>query len=123
MTDPGQTPIVDSKEAHRLAMFCHLLAFAGFLGILFGNIIGPLVLWLVKKDEFPFVDDQGKEVLNFQISLTIYALIAAPLCLILVGIFLLGAIWIGGIVLTILGALRASEGVRYRYPLAIRFLK
>ncbi|MHC4819058.1 MAG: DUF4870 domain-containing protein [Planctomycetota bacterium] len=123
MTDPGQTQIADTKEAHRLGMFCHLLAFAGFLGILFGNIVGPLVLWLIKKDEIPFVDDQGKEVVNFQISLTIYALIAAPLCLLIVGFVLLGVIWIGGIVQTIIGALRASEGQRYRYPYTIRFLK
>ena len=123
MTDPEQKQMADPKAAHRLGMFCHLLAFAGFLGILFGNIVGPLVLWLVKKDEIPFVDDQGKEVVNFQISLTIYAMIAAPLCLIIIGFVLLGVIWVGGIVLTIIGALKAAEGERYRYPYTIRFLK
>jgi len=121
--DPKQTPVIDPKEAHRWGMFCHLLVFSQFLGIAFGHILGPLVLWLIKKDEIPFVDDQGKEVLNFQISLTIYAAVAAPLCLIFVGFFLLGAIVIGDIVLTIIGAIRANEGERYRYPFAIRFIK
>ena len=121
--DPEQTPVVDTKEAHRWGMFCHLLAFAGILGVPFGNILGPLVLWLIKKDEIPFVDDQGKEVLNFQISLTIYAAVAAPLCLIIIGFFLLGAILIGCLVLTIIGAVRANDGERYRYPFAIRFIK
>lgn len=121
--DPEQTQVIDPKEAHRWGMFCHLLAFSQVVGIPFGNILGPLVLWLIKKDEIPFVDDQGKEVLNFQISLTIYAVVAAPLCLIIVGFFLLAAILIGGLVLTIIGAIRANEGERYRYPFAIRFIK
>lgn len=123
MTDAEQAPIEVEKQARTWGMLCHMLAFTGFVGIAFGNILGPLVFWLVKKDECPFVDDQGREVLNFQISLTIYALVAIPLCLILVGFLLLGAIWIGGIVLTIIGALRAGKGERYRYPLTIRFLK
>lgn len=123
MTDPQQTPIDVEKQARTWGMLCHILAFAGFVGIAFGNILGPLVFWLIKKDESPFVDDQGKEVVNFQISLTIYALVAIPLCLILIGFLFLGAIWIGGIVLTIIGALRASKGERYRYPFTIRFLK
>jgi uncharacterized Tic20 family protein len=121
--DPEQTQIADPKDAHRWGMFCHLLAFVAVLGIPFGNILGPLVIWLIKKDEIPFVDDQGKEVLNFQISLTIYAFVAVPLCLLIIGFVLLGAIVIGGFVLTIIGAIRASNGERYRYPLAIRFIK
>ena len=121
--NPEPTPVVDPRETHRWGMFCHLLAFSQVVGIPFGNILGPLVLWLIKKDEIPFVDDQGKEVLNFQISLTIYAVVSAPLCLIIVGLFLLAAILIGGLVLTIIGAIRANEGERYRYPFAIRFIK
>ncbi|MHC4819193.1 MAG: DUF4870 domain-containing protein, partial [Planctomycetota bacterium] len=97
--------------------------FAGFIGIPFGNILGPLVIWLIKKDEMPFVDDQGKEVLNFQISLTIYAIISGILCLIFIGFLLLPAVLIFGIVMTIIGTIKASSGERYRYPFTIRFLK
>ena len=97
-------------------LFYHLPAF--------GNIIGPLILWLVKREQDPFVDDTGKEVLNFQISVTIYGLI----CFLLVFAFGLGVILgmilsVAMVVYTIIGAVKASEGVLYRYPCTIRFLK
>ena len=121
--DPEQTQITDSKQAHTWGMLCHLLAFAGFVGIPFGNILGPLVIWLIKKDEMPFVDDQGKEVLNFQISITIYAIVSGILLLVFIGFLLLPAVLIFGFVMTIIGAIKANGGERYRYPFTIRFLK
>jgi uncharacterized Tic20 family protein len=120
--EPEQTQIVVPQQARTYGMLCHLLAFAGFF-VPFGNIIGPLVMWLVKKDEMPFVDDQGKEVLNFQISMTIYTFVALLLCLILIGIPLLLALLIADLVLTIIGAIRANSGEWYRYPFTIRFIK
>ncbi|OGB65487.1 MAG: orotate phosphoribosyltransferase [Caldithrix sp. RBG_13_44_9] len=111
-----------SKDAKTFGMLCHLIAFAGFI-IPLGNIIGPLVIWLLKKDEFEFVDDQGKESLNFQISVIIYAIISAILIIVILGIFLLIALGIFAIVMMIIGAVRANEGIRYRYPLSIRFIK
>jgi len=66
-------------------MFCHLSTLCGYV-MPFGNILGPLVVWLIKKDEYPLVDDQGKEALNFQISITIWTVIAAILCIIIIGI-------------------------------------
>jgi hypothetical protein len=60
-----------NSEERNWAMTCHLASFAGYV-LPLGNIIGPLVAWLMKRDEFPLVDDQGKEALNFQISMTIY---------------------------------------------------
>ena len=65
-----------SKDEKMWGMFCHLSALAGYIGIPFGNIIGPLIIWMVKKEQFKFVDDQGKESLNFQITITIAAFIA-----------------------------------------------
>jgi uncharacterized Tic20 family protein len=103
-------------------MLCHLTAFAALIGIPFGNIIGPLVIWLIKRDEFPLVDDQGKESLNFQISATIYAIVSAVLILVIVGIFLLIALAIFWLVVVIIGCLRANQGERFRYPLTIRFI-
>ena len=66
------------KDQRTMGMLCHLLAFCGFV-FPFGGIIAPLVLWLVKKDEMPFVNDQGKEALNFQITVAIAVLICIPL--------------------------------------------
>lgn len=102
---------------------CHLGALAAFIGIPFGHIIGPLVFWLLKKNEHAFVDNQGKESLNFQISMTIYCCIAFPFIFILIGIPLLIALAITDLVLVIIAAVKASNGIAYRYPITIRFLK
>jgi len=112
-----------TQQDKTLGMLCHLLGLAGYVFWLFGNILGPLILWLVKKDTSKFVDDQGKESLNFQISITIYAVGASILSLLLIGLPLLLAIGVFDIVMIILAAVQANNGVRYRYPLCIRFIK
>ena len=99
-----------------MAMLCHLLSLVGFIGVPLGNIIGPLVLWLVKKDEDPFVDATGKEVLNFQISASIYGVICALLFIVFIGVILLPILIIAVIIYTIIGAVKANEGQLYRYP-------
>jgi uncharacterized Tic20 family protein len=120
---PESTPAPrDPSQERTFAMLCHLTAFAALIGIPFGNIIGPLVIWLIKRDEFPLVDDQGKESLNFQISATIYAIVSAVLILVIVGIFLLIALAIFWFVVVIMACVKASQGERFRYPLAIRFI-
>jgi uncharacterized Tic20 family protein len=103
-------------------LIVHLSALAGFI-VPFGHIIGPLVIWLIKKDESPFVDDQGKESINFQISMTLYAVVAAVLILVVIGIFLLIGIGILDIVLVIVAAVKANAGEKFRYPLTIRFIR
>jgi uncharacterized Tic20 family protein len=103
-------------------MLCHLSALAGFI-IPLGNVIGPLVIWMIKKDVYPLVDDQGKEALNFQISMTIYYIISCILILILIGIPLLIGLALFSLVVTIIAMVKASDGVAYRYPLSIRFIK
>lgn len=103
-------------------MFCHLSALAGFI-IPFGNIIGPLILWQMKKAESAFIDDQGKEALNFQITIGIAALICLVLIFVLIGAFLLPLVGIVALIFTIIGAIKANEGVTYRYPFAIRLVK
>ena len=105
-----------------MGMLCHLLALAGYV-IPFGNIIGPLVIWLIKKDQYPFVDDQGKESLNFQISIMIYAIVSSILIVVAIGIPLVIAVGIFGIVEIILASIKANQGIAYRYPLSIRFVK
>lgn len=103
-------------------MLCHIAALAGYI-IPFGNIIGPLVFWQMKKADHPFVDEQGKEALNFQITVVIAALICIPLIFVVIGVILLPIIGIGALVLTIMAAIKANEGVAYRYPFAFRLVK
>ncbi len=129
-------PIVDrfgplgreaDPKARMWAMFCHLAAFAGLLPVVpgLGCLLGPLIVWLIKKDEYPFVDEQGKEALNFQITMFIYAVVAGLLMLLCVGIFLLVAVGVVDVVLVILAAIKVNDGYHYRYPypLIIRFIK
>ena len=112
-----------TKDAKMWAMFCHLAALAMFTSIPFANVIGPLILWLVKKDDFKFVDNQGKEALNFQISIAIYALACIPLFFIVIGAFLFVALAIFNLVMIIIASIEANKGNSYRYPLCIRLIK
>ncbi len=113
---------VYSKEERIWGMVSHLSAFAFFV-FPFGNILGPLVVWLLKKDEYPLVDDQGKESLNFQISMTIYGLVSTLLILVIIGIALLIAVFIATFVLTVIAGIKANDGIAYRYPFVIRVIK
>lgn len=112
-----------NKDARLWAMICHLAAFAGMVGVPFGNVLGPLVIWLIKRDEYNFVYDQGREALNFQITVCIALLVGAILTYVLIGIVVLMVVGIGALILTIQAAINANKGVRYRYPFCIRFFK
>jgi uncharacterized Tic20 family protein len=112
------TPTADNS----LAVVMHILGLAGFV-FPFGNIIAPLILWLVKRSTSPLLDRTGKEVLNFQISFTIYAAIAGVLFFVLVGFLILPAIAILWLVFIIIAAIKTGNGEEYRYPLTIRMLQ
>ena len=111
----------ENREERMWAMFCHLSGLAGFI-FPFGNIIAPLVIWLVKKEEYELVNDQGKEALNFQISMTIYILASVILIFLVIGIPLLIILGIFSLIVVIIASIKANEGEKYRYPLTIRFL-
>ena len=112
-----------SKDERIWAMLCHVVGLVGSAVVMVGQIIGPLIIWLVKKEQHPLVDDQGKEALNFQISMTIYHVITLLLWFLVVGFFLTGILAVFEIMVVIIAAIQASAGVRYRYPLCIRFIK
>ncbi|MEW6156964.1 MAG: DUF4870 domain-containing protein [Verrucomicrobiota bacterium] len=103
-------------------VLCHLSALSGYLFLPLGWILGPLIIWLIKRNENPAVDYHGKESLNFQISMLIYALIAGLLIFVCIGGVILGALVIANIVLVIIASIKASNGEYYRYPLTIRFI-
>jgi uncharacterized protein len=120
MGDPNlagsEMPPIDSdKDARTMAMLAHLL------GIFIG-LFGPLIIWLVKKDQ-PFVEAQSKESLNFQLTLLIGYLISGATWCFFVGMILFPVVWIGGLILCIMAAMEANKGVDYRYPFNIRFIK
>ena len=115
-----------NKEQRTWAMIAHLSAFAMYLtGI--GHLLGPLIIWLAKRDGNPFVDDQGKEALNFQITVTLYYAAAIILIFTLIGAIIgipaVIAIGVFQIVCMIIATIKASDGVAFRYPLTLRLLK
>ena len=105
-----------SQDEKTMALLAHVLS-------LVVGIIAPLVIYFIKKDESAYVAAQAKESLNFQISILIYAIVAIPLCFILVGFLILGAVAIGSLVFVIMATIKASEGKMFRYPLTIRLIK
>ncbi len=119
-----------SADERQWAMFAHLSALVG--GIVttgWGCFIGPLVIWLVKKDTMPFVDDQAKEALNFNITVGIIFLALLLMSIMTLGVGLILAIpaWIivgiAWLVFTIIAAIKANEGVAYRFPMTLRLIK
>lgn len=102
-------------------MLCHASALLGLFFHFLGHLLGPFIVWLVKRGDSPEIDAHGKESLNFQLSMLIYDAIAAVLCVLLIGIPILIALWIMNTLLVIIASIRASEGQLYRYPFTIRF--
>ena len=103
-------------------VMCHLSALAGFVIPGAGHILGPLIVWLVKRGDSAEIDAHGKEALNFQISMLIYNVVAGILCLIVIGFVLLAVLHVLNVVFVIIASLRASEGQIYRYPLTLRLI-
>lgn len=111
-----------TAEEKQWGMFAHLSALSGLL-IPFGNFLGPLIVWQIKKGEMPFVDDQGKEALNFQITVFIALLVCFVLTFVLIGLLLMPIVGIAALVFTILGGIKANNGEAYRYPFTLRLIK
>jgi uncharacterized Tic20 family protein len=111
------------EQARSWAMACHLMALSGLIVPGIGFVLGPLITWLIKKDDHPFIDEQGKEAVNFQITMLIAIIVSAFLCFVFVGFVLLPVILIGDIVFTIIASVKAKEGVHYTYPFKFRFIK
>ena len=117
--DSGNKP---SKDACTWAMLSHIFGLGWLVIPAIGGVIGSLITWQIKKDQYPFVDRHGKESLNFQISMLIYWIVAGLLCLACVGCVLVPLVAIADIVFAIIAAVKAANGETYRYPLTIRLI-
>lgn len=123
---PAEAGAELSKDTRMWAMFCHLAGLAGFvLPVILSGIIAPLIVWQIKKDDHPFIDEHGKEALNFQISMGIYSLVSLLLIPVFcIGAFLLPAVGIVNLVFLLIAGVKANNGQSYWYPpFTIRFVK
>lgn len=128
-SQPPAVPPSPSAD-NSLAVVMQLLGFAAFVFPAYGNVLAPLILWLIKRGDSPYLDRVGKEALNFQISFSIYMTVTIAvgfvLLIFLVGIlfFLLAAaMWVAWIILMIVAAVKTSNGEEYKYPFTIRLLQ
>lgn len=118
------------KAERKWAMFCHLAGLAGLSPLLpaVGCVAAPLVIWQLKADEFPFVAEQGRRAVNFQLSMLLYVTIGTIICFAsIVGTFLVPVVWcvfgLIDVIFVLIAAVKANGGWHYRYPIAIRFFK
>ncbi len=118
---PAGTPALTNVRTWNA--LCHASALLGVFLHFPGHLLGPLVVWLVKRHDSPEIDAHGKEALNFQISMLLYNVIAAVFCLILIGFVFLLVLWVLNAVFVIIAAVEASDGKFFRYPLTIRFIQ
>ena len=119
---PGHRAGAADQAIRNTAEAAHLSSFAGLI-VPFGSVIGPLAVWLTRRDRDPFIDQAGREALNFGISIAIYGVVALVAALMLVGIPLLILGVIAWVVLASLAAAKASQGQPYRYPLTLRLVR
>ncbi|WP_255595397.1 DUF4870 domain-containing protein [Lysobacter sp. BMK333-48F3] len=110
-----------SQDEKTWGMLAHLSTLVGLI-VPFGSVLGPLVVWLIKKDTMPFAAEQGKEALNFNITVLIAFIVSAILTIVLIGFLLMLVVGLAWLVLTILAALSANKGEAYRYPMTLRLV-
>jgi uncharacterized Tic20 family protein len=122
MDQQPSPPTSSSSDTRTWCVLCHASALLGLFFHFLGHILGPLIIWLIKRSDSPEIDANGKESLNFQISMLIYDAIAAILCIFLIGIPILIGLWILNTVLVIIASVKASHGEFYRYPFTIRLI-
>jgi uncharacterized Tic20 family protein len=125
MSDPNSTAAsgaAPTENERTWGMLAHLSALVGLVIPLIGNVLGPLVVSIARSDQSTFVAAHAKEALNFNISVTLAAVVCTVLMLVFVGFLLGSALFIAWLVMTLIAAIRASEGVAYRYPFSLRLV-
>jgi uncharacterized Tic20 family protein len=125
MSDPNSiaaSGAAPTENERTWGMLAHLSALVGLVIPLIGNVLGPLVVSIARSDQSVFVAAHAKEALNFNISVTLAALLCALLMLVFVGFLLGSALFIAWLVMTLIAAIKASEGAAYRYPFSLRLV-
>jgi len=125
MSDPNSTAAsgaAPTENERTWGMLAHLSALAGLVIPLIGNVLGPLLVSIARADQSAFVAAHAKEALNFNISVSLAALVCTLLMLVFVGFLLGSALFIAWLVMTLIAAIRASEGAAYRYPFSLRLV-
>ena len=123
MSEQTEASAAIPRDARKWAMLCHIMALVGLLGNGIGFVLGPLLVWMIKKEDHPFVDEQGKEAVNFQITMMLLAIACGLLAFFVIGLLLLPFVLIVAVVFSVVGAVKANEGEHYRYPFALRLIK
>ena len=127
MSDPINTPapgpVTPTETDRTWAMLAHLSALAGLVVWLVGCVLGPLAVWISRRYQSAFVAEHAREALNFNITVVLAALVCMLLMLVFVGFILGAALFIAWLVLTLIAAIKASEGAVYRYPVSLRLVK
>jgi uncharacterized protein len=126
MSEPSDTPApstAPTENERTWGMLAHLSALAGVVVWLLGCVLGPLAVYLARRDSSEFVAEHAREALNFNITVALAAIVCIALMVVFVGFILGTALFIAWLVLTLIAAIRASEGERYRYPVSLRLVK
>jgi uncharacterized Tic20 family protein len=122
---PGAAPAslaTPSHDERQWAMLCHMSAMLMYLTVI-GGFVAPLVIWLMKREQMPFVADQGRETLNFQITILLALIGAAILMIVVIGIPIFAGLILFHFIVTIIASVKSSEGVLYRYPFCWRVIR
>ena len=119
---PPGGPLVPTRDERQWAMLCHVSAMLMYVTAI-GGLLAPFVIWLLKRDDMPFVADQGKETINFQITILLALAASVVLMLVVIGFVLFWALLAFHFVVTIVAAVKVTEGVTYRYPFCWRVIK
>ena len=120
--DATPPPIATTADERTWFMLCHLAALSGYF-FPFGNLIGPFLIWQIKKNQYPAIEAQAKEALNFQFTVYLALIVAFLLIIVVVGIPLLWAIGVANVIFIIIAAIKANNAEPWMFPLSIRFLK
>ncbi|MFC1572532.1 DUF4870 domain-containing protein [Candidatus Eisenbacteria bacterium] len=122
MNEENQSGSDKTREVRKWASLCHLAALVGIISGV-GFVVGPLIVWLMKREDHVFIDQQGKEAVNFQITLFIAAFVSGLLTFVIIGLVLLPIALLLMVILPIIAAVKTNDGHDYKYPFTIRFIK
>lgn len=112
-----------SEDERVYATWMHIAGLSSYIGVPFGHVLVPLILWAIKHKESRFIDQQGREILNFQLTITFYLIFSYILVFLLIGFLFIGVVVLLHIIASIMGAVKTYKGEEFRYPLTFRVIR